>query len=61
MDKNRQAFVELCDLVEPMQNVYRNISHTVKTGNAYTLLVGRVVAGLWVVCGLSKGSPHEGY
>ena len=28
MDKDRQAFVELCDLVEPMQNVYRNISHT---------------------------------
>ena len=32
-----------------------------KTGNAYTLLVGRVVAGLWVVCGLSKGSPHVSY
>ena len=34
---------------------------TVKTGNAYTLLVGRVVDGMWVVCGPSKGSPHEGY
>ena len=28
MDKDRKAFVELCDLVEPMQNVYRKISHT---------------------------------
>ena len=28
MDNDRQAFAELCDLVEPMQNVYRNISHT---------------------------------
>ena len=38
-----------------------NENTTVKTGNAYTLFVGRAVAGLWVVRGLSKCSPHEGY
>ena len=35
--------------------------HTVQTLITHTLFAGRVVVGTWVVCGLSKGSPHVGY
>ena len=36
-------------------------SVTVQTLITHTLFAGRVVVGTWVVCGLSKGSPHVGY